>query len=1291
MNKFIQRNINQLKSLKTKNTEGATKATAKRIDEIIKLYTERKISNKTTAENMIKGLTSDNKRERDKAFQKYKDNIKELKERQPLNQRIAETRKRKRKNTYLVNFLLYTMRKPKNERIKPAFTVNGRAFFVESFDVRSATIEAIQFPKEVIGRRILRYLTDDDDFNGLQNPEFVDLIKMLEEDEEFKDLVQFLRDFHYDNLFDAIKITKVELVDDTGEKFNIMTENLTRTVNVSIYHRYIHTPITTNAETVKEAINKGHYIENECWINLLTDFYADTIMNERTRNRLTRDKVIEIIGRTDFSQKGASIQEMEAVFKTYGIQARIYKFFTQLIYKYDPPKRNHHIKTLYAMVKNNHIYALNYDLKSIQQKQDCLMPSVRASTDYYLNEKEEPPKYKMIRCWNDILNLEINEEEKEIYLVPELNNLHELFFEIIKSGYEPRITFQAGIITDIRLKLDKVKYVIKTQILIKSSPDGCIAVRDEQTYNRMNEAMFKFNKSLFHPLHKSFYNDIDIAILDETRTIAPLGIFYDKKSIPKNIIELDRCKAFTKALIDIAKIFVFNQFDIWKVYNDTFDINKLNDLTIYYVHVEPHDLTFCDRTRIIFNKKHNFITGEILKKLPERVRPRITILYYKEPSFIHQVDYKGIVDELWNTTIDETDRDEDKFIKKLIGNINYGLMEKGGSTDQKSIVFRNLKEAVNYQTDCGGKIHKLTHIEEEVERGHDKEHSWTSSFETEQEAYYILNLKDKAQLKNGYRWIKEILLQYHNFSMWEAYWKLRDAGVSVYSVKTDAFTIKAEDEEKATGLLDFHNDIGGWRVSKYDEIKLPHEGYKIVENQFIKIPTYESKEIEINDEYDTDDIISKIVEKRQCLLKAKYPGSGKSFIAERMRDKGYKVLFVCSTNKLVQKYGEDAKTANMFFGISFGNAKLQPFDYSSYDVICFDEIYCHGLSVLNKIREFTLNNPDKITIATGDARQMKPIVDITNTQKHEDYANQCLSVIFKYTIDLKICKRLKSEEDKQKLSDIYNDMFVNKLSIIKIIDKYLKYTDDITASNHNIAYLNNTCKEVSKRIREFQNKKNEYEIGEEVICREYKKLDNKKFNVNFKYVIRNINSEVALLENVATKEKQYIPLHLLRKHFIFAYCFTCHSVQGSSVDESITIFDYTHWLVDREWFWVCITRTRDLNKVKFYKYSNDTNDTFNKRCIVNYLNRKVQAYKEQDRAGKRTIDKEHYIDAEWLLERMKSNCNRCGVDFILQINKGTIYSNLTAQRLQNDICHTKENCIAYCKRCNCSESNKCEK
>ena len=86
-------------------------------------------------------------------------------------------------------------------------------------------------------------------------------------------------------------------------------------------------------------------------------------------------------------------------------------------------------------------------------------------------------------------------------------------------------------------------------------------------------------------------------------------------------------------------------------------------------------------------------------------RERINILYFKQPSFIHKVDYKNIVNELWNTNISE-DNEEDKCIKKLIAHVNYGLLEKGGATDQKSTVFKNLKEALNYQAE----IHKLTHF-----------------------------------------------------------------------------------------------------------------------------------------------------------------------------------------------------------------------------------------------------------------------------------------------------------------------------------------------------------------------------------------------------------------------------------------------------------------------------------------------------------------------------------------------------------------------------------------------------
>ena len=97
MNKFIVSNANQLRRQKVQNIEGATKANVKRIDEIIKLYGERKISNIATAENLIKGLTSSNKKVYDKAFQKYKDSIKELKEKQPLTKGWLKQKEEKRK------------------------------------------------------------------------------------------------------------------------------------------------------------------------------------------------------------------------------------------------------------------------------------------------------------------------------------------------------------------------------------------------------------------------------------------------------------------------------------------------------------------------------------------------------------------------------------------------------------------------------------------------------------------------------------------------------------------------------------------------------------------------------------------------------------------------------------------------------------------------------------------------------------------------------------------------------------------------------------------------------------------------------------------------------------------------------------------------------------------------------------------------------------------------------------------------------------------------------------------
>ena len=59
MDKFVESGINQLKTLRRKNiTDKTTQATKKRIDQIIQLHKDRKIARVSTAERLIKGLTS---------------------------------------------------------------------------------------------------------------------------------------------------------------------------------------------------------------------------------------------------------------------------------------------------------------------------------------------------------------------------------------------------------------------------------------------------------------------------------------------------------------------------------------------------------------------------------------------------------------------------------------------------------------------------------------------------------------------------------------------------------------------------------------------------------------------------------------------------------------------------------------------------------------------------------------------------------------------------------------------------------------------------------------------------------------------------------------------------------------------------------------------------------------------------------------------------------------------------------------------------------------------------------
>ena len=92
--------------------------------------------------------------------------------------------------------------------------------------------------------------------------------------------------------------------------------------------------------------------------------------------------------------------------------------------------------------------------------------------------------------------------------------------------------------------------------------------------------MFKFHKKLFS--EKSFYSDLDVEILDESRTIVPFGSF---KHLHNDVepCSIDRGNVFSKAGSGIVKVPVFKEFDVWKPYGDKADVNRFGDYTLYLV------------------------------------------------------------------------------------------------------------------------------------------------------------------------------------------------------------------------------------------------------------------------------------------------------------------------------------------------------------------------------------------------------------------------------------------------------------------------------------------------------------------------------------------------------------------------------------------------------------------------------------------------------------------------------------------------------------------------------------
>ena len=576
--------------------------------------------------------------------------------------------------------------------------------------------------------------------------------------------------------------------------------------------------------------------------------------------------------------------------------------------------------------------------------------------------------------------------------------------------------------------------------------------------------------------------------------------------------------------------------------------------------------------------------------------------------------------------------------------------------------------------------------------------------ETEGTKYYVLSVSEKKTLINGFMYIKELLLQYHNSKMYEAYKTLSDNNIKVYSVKTDCLTIHEDDVDKVygysfcrvwrEGLLKFGTDIGTWRLEEKKTITLPTQLYTYKFNEVPEIPKISNVKVEVEDEWDNKTICEKIMLRNPVIIRGKFPGTGKSYIGEYFQKICKNVLFVVPANRLLQEKEVEATTYNKFFSIAVHEdvgEKLPAFDYSPFNVVVLDEVYMSILYVLDKVRRFIKENPDIIVIGTGDVKQLQGVEVMTNCQNPAVYIDNCVDIVFKYNIFLEVCKRVgakdseEGDRNREIINNMYNDFWENKLPIQGIIPKYFETTDDIMASEHNIAYTNIRCRNLANEIRNRLNKKDKYEVGEILIARKW--IKQPKVNVNLRYKITNIELDELgaqiTLQNIANDEDKFMLFEAsIDNNFIYSYCATCHSSQGASVKGSITIHEYNLPIASREWVWTSVSRCVDFWQVF---YSNPTFDKqMDKNMIMRYFKNKVEGYRAQDKRSHREIDESKYIDAAWCLRQMRGKCQKCNTPFNFEVKQGKLCSNFSCQRLDNSIVHHTDNSTSFCVYCNCS-------
>ena len=379
------------------------------------------------------------------------------------------------------------------------------------------------------------------------------------------------------------------------------------------------------------------------------------------------------------------------------------------------------------------------------------------------------------------------------------------------------------------------------------------------------------------------------------------------------------------------------------------------------------------------------------------------------------------------------------------------------------------------------------------------------------------------------------------------------------------------------------------------------------------------------DEYE----LANIYDYRRLLIKANVPGAGKSHAVLSRFAK--ETVVVCPTNALCvafrSKYpGVTALTLHKFLRVNVDLEGAPERDTMSEEereagvdpvqsvvrfrenqaefnkVLLLDEIFMYPLALLGKLYFRLSTTSAKRVFATGDSNQLPPVREGTGDSLSDISVEKArrmaaVDLLFPVQMELRECKRGNSQQDNKRMSalclQMRNPGFTMPMvrDLVKRNFTPMTQGDAITAMRADpekyisVCYYNMTCSRIAKSVLAGGNK---CALDVRLVNRrrcmptmEGKPGSRSVLMVNYEYTVSEVQERTVTLECVMTKNRFTVTKLHVNQHMHWAQTRTCHSLQGSSVDGSIVLWDLESRLITPEFIYVAMTRARSLDEVYY--------------------------------------------------------------------------------------------------------------